>query len=469
MTDTSGLADLAGSFSGRLLTDPADTAPFLTDWRGLWHGRALAVAQPDTPQGAAAIVRWCAARRVPLVPQGGNTGLSGGATPDASGAALLLSLTRLDRIRGVDAANDTISVDAGCRLAAVQEAARGAGRLFPLSLAAEGSCTIGGNLATNAGGTGVLRYGNARDLCLGIEMVTAAGELWDGMRALRKDNSGYDLRDLVIGSEGTLGIITGAVLKLFPAPAAHLAAFVALPGAAAALDLFSAITARFGAQLTAFEYLTHACLDLVVQHIPGARAPFTEVAPAYALVELSLGAGEGAGGDFEALLASALGEGIVADAAIAASETQRQAFWRLREGISEAQGAAGNTIKHDIALPRSAIPAFLDEADAALGEFSAAMVAVTFGHLGDGNLHYNFSPRPGADGPGFLAAQNAVNRRVHDIAARHGGTFSAEHGLGVLRRDEATRLKPPVEMAMMAAIKRALDPANILNPGKVLA
>ncbi len=464
------LSQLATRFSGRLLTDPADTAPFLTDWRGLWHGRALAVAQPDTPRDVAAVVCWCAEQAVPIVPQGGNTGMSGGATPDGSGTALLLSLTRLNRIRSIDAANDTISVDAGCVLATVQAAARGAGRLFPLSLGAEGSCTIGGNLATNAGGAAVLRYGNARNLCLGIEVVTAQGELWDGMKGLRKDNSGYDLRDLIIGSEGTLGIITGAVFKLFPAPSGHLAAFVALPDPAAALRLLQEVTSRFGHMLTAFELLSAACLDLVEGHVPGAWSPLEGRAAWYALVELSAATeGEAEQADFEAVLADAFEREIVSDAAIAASEGQRQAFWRLRESISEAQGAIGKTIKHDIALPRSAIPAFLDEAEAALRERTEDMIAVTFGHLGDGNLHYNFSPCAGADQQRFIAVQDEINRLVHDIVARHGGTFSAEHGLGVLRRDEAKRLKSPIEMAMMAAVKRALDPQGILNPGKVLA
>ena len=335
----SDLSDLAMRFSGRLLTDPVDTAPFLADWRGLWHGRARAVAQPDTPQDVAALVRWCAERGIPLVPQGGNTGMSGGATPDTSGEAMVLSLTRLNRIRAIDTANDTISVDAGCVLAAVRDAACVAGRFFPLSLGAEGSCTIGGNLATNAGGTAVLRYGNARDLCLGIEVVTAEGELWDGMRALRKDNSGYDLRDLIIGSEGTLGIITGAVLKLFPAPAAYQTAFAALPDPAAALLFFRSIAARFGHALTAFEIMSSTCLDLVIAHVHGTRRPLKTAAAWYVLVELSSMPGSPIDqADFDAALADAFEDEIISDAAIAASEAQRKAFWRLRESISEAQG-----------------------------------------------------------------------------------------------------------------------------------
>ncbi len=464
------LAQLAACFSGRLLTDPHGMAPFLRDWRGLWHGRAIAVAQPNTPEDVAAVVRWCAVQCVPIVPQGGNTGMSGGATPDESGVAVVLSLARLNRIRAIDLINDTISVDAGCVLATVQEVAREAKRLFPLSLGAEGSCTIGGNLATNAGGTGALRYGNARDLCLGLEVVTAQGELWDGMRGLRKDNSGYDLRDLIIGSEGTLGIITGAVLKLFPAPAGGLGAVAGGGAPSAALELLEVMTERFGHMLTAFEFLSDACLELVEQHVFGARTPLESRSPWYVLVELSVsGDCEEAEAGFEATLAEVFEQGLILDAALAASEAQRQAFWRLRESIAEAQGAIGKTIKHDIALPRSAVPAFLDEAEAVLRPLAGQMIAVTFGHLGDGNLHYNFSPRAGADQQCFMAAQDKMNRQVHDIVARLGGTFSAEHGLGVLRRDEARRLKSSVEVAMMIAVKRALDPQGILNPGKGVA
>ncbi|MGN6357303.1 MAG: FAD-binding oxidoreductase [Novosphingobium sp.] len=464
------LADLAACFSGRLLTAPDDMAPFLADWRDLWHGRARAVAQPDTTEGVAAVVRWCAANGVPIVPQGGNTSMSGGATPDAGGEALVLSLARLNRVRAVDPINDTITLDAGCVLAAVQQAAEEAERLFPLSLGAEGSCTIGGNLATNAGGTAVLRYGNMRELCLGLEVVTAEGEVWNGLRGLRKDNSGYDLRDLFIGSEGTLGIITGAVLKLFPRPSGHIAACVGVRDLHVATALLTRLRRAFDSQLTSFEIFSDACLALVEQTIAGARSPLAERAPWYALVELSVfDAIDARREQFEAVLVDALEAGIVQDAAIAESEAQRAAFWRLRESISEAQAVAGKTIKHDIALPISSLADFVGEADAAVAAGWPSMRFITFGHLGDGNLHYNFSPSPGADPAAFLAATDAINLVVHDIAAKHGGTFSAEHGLGVLRRDEAVRLKSPVEMALMRRLKQALDPQGLLNPGKVLA
>ncbi len=464
------LSDLAGVFSGKVLTAPDDVAPFLTDWRKLWRGKALGVVQPDTPADVAAVVRWCAANGVPIVPQGGNTGMSGGATPDDSGAAVVLSLARLNRIRAIDPVNDTITLDAGVILASVQAAADEAGRLFPLSLAAEGSCTIGGNLATNAGGTGVLRYGNTRELCLGLEVVTAQGELWDGLRGLRKDNSGYDLRDLFIGSEGTLGVITGAVMKLFPKPAARLTAFAALPDLDTALGVLGRFRGRFASQLTAFEVVSDTCLTLVEHHLPGARSPLEGRAPWYGLIELSIQAGEdGLVERFEAVLAELFEEGAILDAALAGSEAQRLSMWALREGVAEAQSAIGKTVKHDIAVPISAIPSFVRQTDAAIRMRWPELVFVTFGHLGDGNLHYNFSPAPDADQAAFMGQQAAINLVVHDLVAAHGGTISAEHGLGVLRRDEADRLKSPVEIALMRAIKSALDPQGLLNPGKVLS
>ena len=465
-----GISDLRSAFAGRLLTDPADMAPFLTDWRGLWTGCARAVVQPDSTADVAALVRWCAERRVPIVPQGGNTGMSGGATPDGSGDAIVLSLARLNRIRAIDTVNDSITVEAGCVLQAVQDAADHADRYFPLSLAAEGSCTIGGNLACNAGGTGVLRYGMARDLCLGLEVVTADGEIWDGLRGLRKDNSGYDLRDLFIGSEGTLGIITAAVLKLHPRPLARATAFVALQSPASALELLGLVRRRHQGALSAFELLSETCLSLVVEHRPGARRPLGAGAPWYVLIEFSGFADEESlRADLEAVLMAGLDTGIVLDAAIAESLSQSAAFWAIREGISEAQGAIGKTIKHDIAVPVSAIGRFLDQADAAVARRWPGARQVTFGHVGDGNLHYNFSPAPGQDGAAFMAMQDNLNALVHDIVVAHGGTISAEHGLGVLRRDEAARLKSPVELRLQHKIKQALDPLGILNPGKVIS
>ena len=462
---------LRAAFAGRLLTDPADTAPFLTDWRRKWTGRALAVAQPDSTADVAAVLRWCHERRVAVVPQGGNTGLSGGATPDAGGRAIVLSTARLNRVRAVDPVGMTLTCEAGVTLQQVQEAAAAAGRLFPLSLAAQGTCTIGGNLATNAGGVQVLRYGNARALCLGLEVVTATGAVWDGMRALRKDNTGYDLRDLFIGSEGTLGVITAAVLQLFPRPAAQVAAFVAVPSPAAALSLLSRAQQRLGPALTAFELVSDTCLGLVERHVSAARRPLAEASPWYVLMELSDARGEAeAVESFESVLEAALEQGDATDAAVSASVAQFRSLWALREDISEAQGAEGPTIKHDIALPIVRIPEFIAATDASLARHFPGLRLVVFGHLGDGNLHYNLSPPAGGmDRAAFAALEAPVNRLVHDAVHAHGGSISAEHGLGLLRRDESARYKSAVELQLMRAIKQALDPLDLMNPGKLLA
>ena len=465
------LDTLRSAFAGRLLTDPADTAPFLTDWRRKWTGRALAVAQPDTAADVAAVVRWCHAQRVAVVTQGGNTDLSGGATPDADGRAIVLSTTRLNRIRAVDPVGLTLTTEAGVTLQQVQDAAAQAGRLFPLSLAAQGTCTIGGNLATNAGGVQVLRYGNARALCLGLEVVTAGGELWNGLRALRKDNTGYDLRDLFIGSEGTLGVITAAVLQLFPRPAAQVVAFVAVPSPAAALSLLSLAQQRLGPALTAFELVSDTCLGLVERHVSAARRPLAEASPWYVLMELSDARGEAeAAEQLEAVLGTALEQGDATDAAVSASLAQFRSLWALREDISESQGAEGPAIKHDIALPIARIPEFIASTDASLARHFPDLRLVTFGHLGDGNLHYNLSPPAGGMDKGAFAALEApVNRLVHDAVHAHGGSISAEHGLGLLRRDESARYKPAVELQLMRAIKHALDPLDLMNPGKLLS
>ena len=467
------LQALRQSFSGRLLQDPQEMAAFLTDWRGKWTGRALAVAQPDTPQDVAAVVRWCHAHRVPVVPQGGNTGLSGGATPDGSGQALVLSLTRLRRVRAIDTANATITVDAGLTLQEVQDAAREAGRLFPLSLAAQGTCTIGGNLATNAGGVQVLRYGNARDLCLGLEVVTPEGELWNGLRGLRKDNTGYDLRDLFIGSEGTLGVITGATLKLFPLPASQAVAFVAVPDPQAAVDLLLLAQERLASGLTAFELMNDAGIALVEQHVDAARLPLAERSPWYVLLELSSPEPqEDADQALQSLLETAMESGWVSDAALASSVAQQRALWALRENISEAQGAEGKTIKHDISLPIARIPEFVADTCTRVEQAFTLVRMVVFGHVGDGNLHFNVSPPAGcgpAQTPAFVAQEPAMNLLVHDAVASRGGSISAEHGLGVLRRDEAARYRHPVEARLQAALKQAFDPLGLMNPGKLLA
>ena len=467
------LAELATQLRGRVLVDPADTAPFLVDWRGRYHGRARAVVQPADAEDVAQTVRWCVAHRVPVVPQGGNTGLSGGATPDASGAAIVLSLARMRRVRALDPINDTVTVDAGCTLAQVQQAAAGAGRLFPLSLASEGSCTIGGNLSTNAGGTQVLRYGNARALCLGLEVVTADGELWNGLRGLRKDNTGYDLRDLFIGAEGTLGVITGATLQLHPRPAAQVTAIAAVDGLGAALALLQAARAALGPALTAFEVFSERCLQLVLRHFPACRRPLATPSPWWVLLEASDAESEAhAQQRFGALLERALEAGAVADAAVAASIADGRAFWALRENISEAQAAEGRNIKHDVSVPISAIADFVADTDARLAAAFPGVRMVTFGHLGDGNLHYNVSPAEGDADPAsqaaFLELQPAINALVHERVNAFGGSVSAEHGLGQLRRDEAARYKPAVELALMRRIKQALDPLGLMNPGKVL-
>jgi len=467
------LDDLRRTFSGRLLVTDEDKAPFLTDWRRKWTGQALAVAQPNTAADAAAVVRWCHTHLVAVVPQGGNTGLSGGATPDASGRSLVLSLTRLNKVRAIDPVNNTIEVEAGVTLQQVQEAALEAGRLFPLSLAAEGTCTIGGNLATNAGGVQVLRYGNARELCLGLEVVTAQGELWNGLRGLRKDNTGYDLRDLFVGSEGTLGVITSAVLKLHPLPAAQVAAFVAVPEPAAATALLQEAQARLGPALTAFELMSDTCIALVEKHVESARLPLAKRSPWYVLLEVSDTRDEThAVGTMEELLGEALESGLATDAALSASLAQFQALWALREDISESQGAEGRTIKHDIALPISRIADFIDSMSVEIARRWPGERLVIFGHLGDGNLHYNLSPAGDRLGPAhratFEGLEGPINRCVHDAVMAHGGSISAEHGLGVLRRDEAARHKSPVERQLMRAIKVALDPLGLMNPGKLL-
>lgn len=469
MTD---LASLRAIFSGRLLADAQEMAPFLTDWRGKWTGKALAVVQPDTAPDVAAVVRWCHERRIPVVPQGGNTGLSGGATPDDSGSAVVISLTRLRSVRAVDATNSTITVDAGVTLQEVQDAAREAGHLFPLSLAAQGTCTIGGNLATNAGGVQVLRYGNARELCLGLEVVTPQGELWNGLRGLRKDNTGYDLRDLFIGSEGTLGVITGATLKLFPLPISQVVAFVAVPDPNAAVDLLQLAQQCLASGLTAFELMNDACIELVEKHVDGTRLPLAERSPWYVLLELSSPQSQQIADDtLQTLLGQAMERGWVSDAALSSSLAQLRTLWALRENISEAQGAEGKTIKHDISLPIAAIPEFVSSTSARIEQSFELARMVVFGHVGDGNLHFNVSPPEGrglADMPAFVAQEAAMNLLVHDAVAARGGSISAEHGLGVLRRDEATRYRSAVEERLMRALKQAFDPDGLMNPGKLL-
>jgi FAD/FMN-containing dehydrogenase len=453
-----------------LLTDPRDMEPYVTDWRGIYRGTAAAVVRPASSGEVAAVVKVCAETGTPIVPQGGNTGMCGASVPHAAGGEIVLSLARMNRVLEVDALNNTITVQAGCVLAHVQQAAAEIGRLFPLSLGAEGSCQIGGNLSTNAGGVNVLRYGNARDLVLGLEVVLPDGRIWNGLRSLRKDNTGYDLKHLFIGAEGTLGVITAAVLKLFPRPAATVTAWTAVPHPEAALELLVLLRQHCGDRVNAFELISRNCLDLVLRHIPGTRDPLAKPHGWYVLIEVSDSqAGEALRADIERALGDALEKSLVADAAIAESEVQAKALWRIRESIPEAARAEpGMLYRHDIAVAVSRIPAFIDEARAALEQRFPGIAVICFGHLGDGNLHYNAFV-PGRD-RGSAQAREAhdVTDLVYDIVRAYGGSFSAEHGIGLAKVKELARYKSEVEIELMRTLKRALDPRNIMNPGKVL-
>jgi len=426
--------------------------------------------RPASTAEVAAVVRACAAAGASLVPQGGNTGLVVGSTPDDSGNQVVLSLRRMAAVREIDAANMTLTVEAGCVLQALQDAAREAGFLFPLSLAAEGSCTIGGNLSTNAGGTQVLRYGNARDLCLGLEVVTAQGEVWDGLSGLRKDNTGYDLRDLFVGSEGTLGVITAATMKLYPLPAATLTAWAAVPSMEAAVSLLGLARRHVGADLTGFEVMGQFALSLVARHFPQIRVPFVAGSPWGVLLECADTESEDhARRRFEALLEAALDDGCATDAVVAGSIAQARELWHARESISMAQAEEGLNIKHDISLPISRIPAFCADTGARLAREVPGARLVNFGHLGDGNLHYNVQAPEGGDAQAFLREQEArVNALVFDQVLRFGGSISAEHGIGSLKADTLPAYKSAVALGLMRAIKTALDPKNLMNPGRVL-
>ena len=452
-----------------LITSPMEVAPYATDWRKRFLGRPAAVVRPASTAEVAEVVRACAESRTAIVPQGGNTGLCGAATPDASGTQIVLNLSRMNRVRAIDTRNNTMTVEAGCVLANLQNTAEEAGRLFPLSLAAEGSCEIGGNLSTNAGGTAVLRYGNARELVLGLEVVLPSGEVWDGLRGLRKDNTGYDLKQLFIGAEGTLGVITAAVLKLFPLPKSHATAVVALQDSEKALALLDRALEACGERLTGFELFSDLCLSLVLKHFRDTAAPFPRRFPHYVLMELSdTQSGEGVKTLIESMLEAALEEKNILDAAVAQSETQSRAFWSLREFISEAQAHEGPNIKHDVSIPISRISEFIATTDAELERDYRGVRMVSFGHLGDGNLHYNVSAPEGVAPDVFAMHTAEINRIVHDSVARLGGSISAEHGLGQLKREEIRRYKSSLELELMRKIKRTLDPHGIMNPGKVL-
>ncbi len=454
---------------GHVLTE-GDLGAWEQDWRKRSHGKALAVVRPASTQEVALVVKACAAAGVSIVPQGGNTGMVVGSTPDESGTQVVLSLMRMKAVRNIDPGNMTMTVEAGCVLQVAQEAAAAAGLLFPLSLAAEGSCTIGGNLATNAGGTQVVRYGNARELCLGVEVVTAQGEVWDGLSGLRKDNTGYDLRDLFIGSEGTLGVITAATLKLFPLPRATLTAWAAVPSVVGAVQLLGHAHSHLGAGLTGFEMMGSFPLTLVAKHFPQLRVPFIEQSPYCVLIEnADLDSEEHARTLFERLLESAMEEGCVTDAVVAENLSQAQQLWHIRESIPLAQAEEGLNIKHDISVPISRIPDFCRVTDNQLEHEIPGVRLVNFGHLGDGNLHYNVQAPEGGDSAAFLRDQEErVHRIVFDSVRRFGGSISAEHGIGSVKVEELERHKSPVALAMMRSIKRALDPGNVMNPGRVL-
>jgi FAD/FMN-containing dehydrogenase len=451
-----------------VLTADADTAPFLVDHRQLYHGRALAVAQPRTLEQVAGIVGWCNGHRLGLVPQGGNTGYCGGATPDESGRQLLLSLRRLNRIRAVDADNFSITAEAGCVLASVQQAADRIERFFPLSLGSEGSCQIGGNLATNAGGLNVVRYGMARDLVLGIEAVLPDGQVFDGLKSLRKDNTGYDLKSLLIGSEGTLGVITAATLKLWPKMRSSATALVALASPEAAVKLLALLRAQAGERLSSFELLPRIAIELTARHIPGITDPLTSVYPWYILCELTSAADEPLAELLQQTLADAAERSLLLDAALATSERVRAAFWRLRESVPEAQRHAGASLKHDVSVPIASLPQFIDEASLWVRTHVHDGVLVCYGHAGDGNMHFNISCIERERSEAFLAQEPQIRRAIHDLVAKFTGSISAEHGIGRLKREELARYASPVALGAMRAIKRALDPNGIMNPGKLL-
>lgn len=451
-----------------VILNPAEQEFYVNDWLGKAHGRTVAVVRPRNTAEVSAVMRLCHQSQTPVVPQGGNTGMSGGATPDMSGAQVVLSLNRMKRIHEVDPVNNTLTADAGVILAEIQQAARAVDRYFPLSLGAEGSCTIGGNLATNAGGTGVLRYGNTRDLTLGLEVVLPDGRIWNGLRGLRKDNTGYDLKDLFIGSEGSLGIITGVVLKLFAAPAGRVSAWVGAKELTSVVTLLNRLQAACGPRLSAFEMMSESSLALVTRHLDGHFSPLNQTYPYYALIELADTNLNGLQEMLQEALTSAIDDGLIDDCVVAMNEAQSVSMWRLREGISIAQVKAGKAVKHDIALPISSLATFVKEADQIVMNGFPDLPIINFGHIGDGNLHYNVLVPLDISPSLYKETTAELNKRIHDLVTQFNGSISAEHGVGTLRRDELKRYKSSVEMDLMNAIKRAIDPNQIMNPGKLL-
>ncbi len=449
--------------------DPAGIAPHLVESRDLYHGKTLLVARPRDTAEVAAVVRLCREAAMPIVPQGGNTGLSGGGVPNEDGRNIVLALDRLNRIRRIEPENYSLVAEAGCILAQIQEQARNHDRLFPLSLGAEGSCQIGGNISTNAGGVQVLRYGNMRELVLGLEVVLPDGQIWDGLKSLRKDNTGYDLKQLFIGAEGTLGIVTAASLRLFPLPLEAATALVAIADPAAAMALFNRARGATNDQLSAFELMPRIGLDFAIRHIEGCADPLADRYPNYVLIELTSSSPHSQLDPIlEAFLAEQLDNGLVLDAVIAKNRGEAKALWRLREGLVLAQRQEGGSIKHDVSVPVAAIAEFIAEATAAVTARLPGIRPVPFGHVGDGNVHFNLSQPVGADRGEFLARWGEFNRIVHDVVARYHGSISAEHGVGRLRREELGHYKAPVELELMRKIKAALDPEGLMNPGKIL-
>ncbi len=453
-----------------IVEDPQQIEPYLVESRGMYHGRTSLVVRPASTAEVAEVVRLAAAARLPIVPQGGNTGLCGGGVPDADGRNIVLSLGRMNRVRAIDATDFTITVEAGCILADIQKAAEAADRLFPLSLGAEGSCQIGGNLSTNAGGIAVLHYGNTRDLALGLEVVLPDGSVWDGLRVLRKDNTGYDLKQLFIGAEGTLGIITAATLKLFPRPREVETAFLALARARDGMELFAHARAASGDQLTAFELIPRIGLEFAQRHVAGIVDPLAEPHNWYVLLDVSSSRSDsGLRQGLEALLAEALEAGLIEDGVVASSAQQGQQLWRIREAMVEAQKFEGGSIKHDISVAVSRVAECIERLTAAVEARVLGCRPVAFGHVGDGNIHFNISQPVGADTKAFLARRQEVNDIVHGIVVEMNGSISAEHGIGILKRDELPRYKPATAIDLMRRVKLALDPDGIMNPGKVIS
>ncbi|NLR95228.1 FAD-binding oxidoreductase [Rhizobium sp. P38BS-XIX] len=449
--------------------DPAEIAPHLVENRGLYHGSSPMLLKPGSVEEVSAILKLASEAGTAIVPQTGNTGLVGGQTPREGGSDIILSLERMNRVRDIDPVGNTMIVDGGCILADVHKAAAEHGRMFPLSLGSEGSCRIAGNLSTNAGGTAVLAYGNMRQLCLGLEVVLPTGEIWNGLRRLKKDNTGYDLRDLFIGAEGTLGVITGAVLKLFPQPLGHQVAFAGLQSVDDALTLFKNASSLCGPALTGFELMPRIGVEFTTRHIPGVRDPLETAHPWYVLIDISTSdSAETAERMMTALLEQGYEAGLIQDATIASSEAQQKAIWHMRESMSDAQKPEGGSIKHDVSVPVAQIPQFMAEAEKAVVAAMPGARVCAFGHMGDGNIHYNISQPVGADKAEFIGRWREINKIVHGLVLQHGGSISAEHGIGQLKRDELASIRSDIEIDLMHRIKTAFDPAGIMNPGKVL-